>query len=59
LGVPLSGKLLKYGEREVLIVNELDDETIGDIERARYGVVSLSPLAENVRDRADEGAEER
>jgi hypothetical protein len=47
--VPLSGKLLKSGEREVLIVNELDDEIIGDIERARYGVVSFSPCGEHAR----------
>ncbi|MEF0940740.1 hypothetical protein [Rhizobium sp. BR 362] len=32
-------ELLKRREREVLIVGELDDETISDIENAQYGVV--------------------
>ncbi|KEC70147.1 VIT1/CCC1 transporter family protein [Rhizobium phaseoli] len=29
---------LKRREREVLVVGELDDETISDIENAKYGV---------------------
>ncbi|MDE1990951.1 MAG: hypothetical protein KGI75_00535 [Rhizobiaceae bacterium] len=31
-------ELLKRREREVLVVGELDDETIADIENAQYGV---------------------
>ena len=31
-------KLLKRREREVLVVGELDDETVSDIENAQYGV---------------------
>ncbi|MBB3611075.1 hypothetical protein [Rhizobium sp. BK602] len=32
-------EMLKRREREVLVVGELDDETITDIENAQYGVV--------------------
>jgi hypothetical protein len=32
-------ELLKRREREVLVIGELDDETIADIENAQYGVV--------------------
>ncbi len=31
-------KRLKRREREVLVVGDLDDETISDLENARYGV---------------------
>lgn len=32
-------KSLKRREREILVVGELDDETVADIEAAQYGVV--------------------